>query len=117
MIGSRWADCCSARWIGRVKQALGFPEEQWRTHASPIIERYANFVHLLPASENHHHRGAGGLFRHGLEVAYWSLLGAEEKVFSWDEAPSRRAQLTPRWRLAVMLAGLCHDVGKPMSDV
>nr|WP_276611704.1 TraI domain-containing protein [Thiorhodococcus mannitoliphagus] len=36
----------------------------------PLIERYAAFAHLLRALETQHHRGAGGLFRHGLEVAF-----------------------------------------------
>lgn len=33
------------------------------------IERYAELVQLLPASESHHHAYAGGMFDHALEMA------------------------------------------------
>ena len=33
------------------------------------------------------------------------------------DAPAERRDLEPRWRLAAGLAGLCHDVGKPVSDL
>ncbi len=38
----------------------------------PLIE-YIRWIHLLPASENHHHNGIGGLLSHSLEVAMISL--------------------------------------------
>ena len=57
--------------VERIRNALGFTREQHEKLLLPVIKRYAEFVHLLPASEAHHHRGAGGLFRHGLEVAFW----------------------------------------------
>jgi hypothetical protein len=83
----------------------------------PVIARYAGFVHLLPASEAHHHRGAGGLLRHGLEVAFHAARAAQGRVFAMDRAPSERRALEPRWLLAACLAGLCHDLGKPVADL
>ena len=47
--------------------ALSLPDDLDQTIVAPVIARYVAFSHLLPASESHHHRGAGGLFRHGLE--------------------------------------------------
>ncbi len=41
----------------------------------PLIE-YIRWIHLLPASENHHHNGIGGLLSHSLEVAMISLKNA-----------------------------------------
>ncbi|KAA3419555.1 TraI domain-containing protein, partial [Streptococcus pneumoniae] len=38
----------------------------------------ARFAHLLPASQSHHHRGAGGLLRHSLEVGLWALPAIHE---------------------------------------
>jgi conjugal transfer pilus assembly protein TraI len=56
--------------IARLQDGLAFTDTRFAALVRPVIERYAAFVHLLPASEAHHHRGAGGLFRHGLEVAF-----------------------------------------------
>ena len=56
--------------ITRIKGILRFTAEDFAETVNPVIENYAAYVHLLPASEAHHHRGAGGLFRHGLEVGF-----------------------------------------------
>lgn len=53
--------------ITSIEQALAMPDSLYQTIAAPVIHRYATYSHLLPASESHHHRGAGGLFRHGLK--------------------------------------------------
>lgn len=82
----------------------------------PCIKGYCDFVHLLPASERDHHRGAGGLFRHGLEVAYITLIESKHKLFDTNKPPSERVDNEPKWHLAGFLAGLVHDVGKPLSD-
>jgi len=100
-----------------LRHTLALPERDFHTIVLPVIERYAAFTHLLPASEAHHHRGAGGLFRHGLEVAYWATLASEGVVFGAGATPRERKEQEPRWRLAVCLAGLLHDIGKPVSDL
>ncbi len=81
------------------------------------IERFAGYAHLLPASQSHHHRGAGGLFRHSLEVGLYALQMARSTLVHADASPKQRREIEPRWQLAVFLAGLCHDAGKPMTDL
>lgn len=103
--------------VERIRNALGFNREQHQELILPVIKRYAEFVHLLPASEGHHHRGAGGLFRHGLEVAFWAAQASEAVIFSMEGSPRERRSNEPRWRLASCFSGLLHDVGKPLSDV
>lgn len=103
--------------IERIRTSLGFTREEHEHLILPVIRRYASFVHLLPASEAHHHRGAGGLFRHGLEVAFWAAQGSESVLFSMAGSPRERRNNEPRWRLASCFAGMLHDVGKPLSDV
>jgi conjugal transfer pilus assembly protein TraI len=103
--------------IGALQDALAFTDERFATLVQPVLSRYAAFVHLLPASEAHHHRGAGGLLRHGLEVACGAAQASQGRVFALDRPPSERRALEPRWHLAAGLAGLCHDLGKPVSDV
>jgi conjugal transfer pilus assembly protein TraI len=103
--------------IARIQQTLGLSNEEFERLMRPVLQNYAEFVHLLPASEAHHHRGAGGLFRHGLEVAFWATQASEAVIFVRDGTPRERRNLEPCWRLAVCLAALLHDLGKPLSDV
>ncbi|MGL5390156.1 MAG: MobH family relaxase, partial [Shewanella sp.] len=69
------------------------------------------------ASEHHHHRGAGGLLRHSLEVAFWAAQAADGIIFVARGTPVEKKQLEPRWRVAAALGGLFHDIGKPVSDL
>lgn len=103
--------------INRIKKTLRFNNEEFNRIVAPVIERYAAYVHLLPASEDHHHRGAGGLFRHGLEVGLWAAQRAGGKEFFIGDTPEDRSKNKPRWQFAAFLGGLLHDVGKPLSDV
>ncbi len=103
--------------LERLQQTLGFPTPAFDRLVQPALTRYAGWVHLLPASEAHHHRGAGGLWRHGLEVALLTVQIAQGRIFGYGEPPARRRELEQRWRLAALLAGLCHDLGKPVTDL
>jgi conjugal transfer pilus assembly protein TraI len=103
--------------IRDLRQAIGLPNDLHNRVIDPVIRRYAEFVHLLPASQQHHHRAAGGLFRHGLEVALLATRATEDVLFSPHETPQRRRDMEPRWRAAAMFAGLTHDCGKPLSDL
>ena len=103
--------------IGKIRQALGMTQADFDKLVLPVLTRYAEFVHLMPASEAHHHRGAGGLFRHGLEVAFWTTQSSNAVMFSIEGSPLERRNNEPRWRMASCFAGLLHDVGKPLSDV
>ncbi|MEI6423006.1 MAG: MobH family relaxase, partial [Lentisphaerota bacterium] len=103
--------------INAIEHALSLPDDLYQTIAAPVIARYAAFSHLLPASESHHHRGAGGLFRHGLEVAHWATQAAQGCLFATQATPRERKEQELRWRLAVCFAGLLHDIGKPVSDM
>lgn len=103
--------------VSRIQQTLGLSQAESDELLRPVLENYASFVHLLPASEAHHHRGAGGLFRHGLEVAFWATQASEAIIFVRDGTPRQRREQEPCWRFAVCLAALLHDLGKPLSDV
>jgi hypothetical protein len=74
-------------------------------------------VHLLPASEGHHHAYPGGLLRHGLETAEAALSISESRLFSnATDTPAVRHGHEPRWRIALLYGALSHDLGK-LEDV
>lgn len=103
--------------IDRLKRTVPASHLDFDKTYMRAIEAYASFVHLLPASESHHHRGTGGLFRHGLEAGLYGAMNASRLMFVLDEVPSKRRVLEPIWRFAAFLAALSHDIGKPISDV
>ncbi len=100
-----------------INEALGLSDDDFDSLLMPIIRNFASFVHLLPSSESHHHRGAGGALRHSLEVAFWSARAAEDIIFCRNSDPSERRKIEPLWRVATCVAGLLHDAGKPIADV
>lgn len=103
--------------IDQLHQASSFSRDEFDALVMPAILRYASYVHLLPASESQHHCSQGGLFAHGLEVAFNAALACEGKVFAFDHWPSERDRLVPRWRMCALLGGIIHDMGKPVIDV
>lgn len=104
--------------LDRIRLTSGVGEALWARWYAPVIDHYTAHVHLLPASQSHHHRGMGGLLRHGLEVAFQSLRLLDTVLVGGSEetASARRAAL-PRWQYAAFLAGLLHDIGKPITDM
>tara|TARA_R110001583_G_scaffold1028_1_gene8885 strand:+ start:6080 stop:6451 length:372 start_codon:yes stop_codon:yes gene_type:complete len=71
-----------AELIQKIRYTLNLNEREFNRLLRPVLHNYAEYVHLLPASESHHHRGAGGLFRHGLEVAAWAAQSAEGAILA-----------------------------------
>jgi hypothetical protein len=88
-----------------------------RELAARVLERLRGLVGDLPASADHHHRTAGGLFQQSLAVAVKMLEEFEGHIImerkpdgSVDSFQSARNR--PRWQYASFLAALCHDLGK-----
>ena len=103
--------------LRRLQDGVGMTDTDYRELVLPVVRRLAAFVHLLPASEAHHHRGSGGLLRHSLEVGFLAAQASMRHVFALDREPKDRYHLEPRWRVASGLAGLLHDIGKPVADL
>lgn len=103
--------------IDRIADSAMATPPLFRAHYLAATQRFAGFAHLLPASQSHHHRGAGGLLRHALEVGLWALQSADRVLMNTAISPHQRREMEPRWQLAVFLAGLCHDAGKPATDL
>lgn len=103
--------------VSKIERALGMTDKDFERLVKPTLFKFAEYVHLLPASEHHHHRGAGGLLRHSLEVAFFATRSSEGVIFEQDNTPGGITQGEPRWRLAAFLSGLLHDSGKPITDM
>ncbi|WP_144402092.1 MobH family relaxase [Geoalkalibacter subterraneus] len=103
--------------ISQIREAMRSGGEIFDKFYMPMLRRYAAFVHLLPASESHHHRGAGGLLRHGLEVALWSVQASDRVMFGHNLTAAERKKVLPRYEMATFIAGLTHDLGKPIADM
>ena len=103
--------------LAAYQRMTGLSPEEFDDLLLPTIERFAGIAHLLPASQSHHHRGAGGLLQHSLEVARNAAQFTLSAVFVPFGTPLERRTMEPRWRMVAALAGLLHDAGKPFSDV
>ncbi len=105
--------------IDKIYQVCRYDSEHFDTHYMPIITRYAEIVHLLPASQNHHHRDAGGLFRHGLEVGLYALNTITNFEFglTLTKEGAARHKTAPRWDLGCFINGMGHDLPKAITDM
>jgi hypothetical protein len=104
-----------ANWLCRLRDAYGAEESTFERDIGSVVERYAQFVHLLPATRDSHFRHAGGLFRMGAEIAFYALQASDGAIFSGRQTLSARSTLEPRWRYAAFLAGLCSELHRPLS--
>ncbi len=103
--------------LEKIRFLSGMRDDEFNQLYLDVIRGLAGYLHLLPASETHHHRGVGGLFRHTLEVSLFALQRANGTQLTETDDPSWRHISTPRWNYAAWLCGLFHDCGKPFSDV
>lgn len=106
-----------AELIRAIETAVPLSEEEKDLYLFPVIRRLAGYVHLLPASQAHHHNGRGGLFFHSLDVGLRSVRMARRRIHDLESDQKRRYQNKGRWYLAICIAGLLHDVGKAVTDM
>ena len=103
--------------IGRIRLCFGLARADFDRDIQPIIERYAAYVHLLPATADNFFSAPGGMLRLGLEVAFFSLQGTDAHIFSGRATISERRQMEPRWRVATFIGGLCCEVHRLLSHM
>lgn len=103
--------------MDKLEIQSGLSPEEFENYLEPILIAYAELVHLLPASEHHHHNTPGGLLRHGLETACFMLDWMVMTKFDHELTPGDASKRLRRWYVAGIIAALFHDAGKPLTDV
>jgi conjugal transfer pilus assembly protein TraI len=103
--------------IDRIRLAFGIDRQTFDADVLKLIGRYADYVLTLPASPDSYFSGPNGLFRLGLEVALFSLQGADAHIFSGRATISTRRELEPKWRLATFIGGLCCGLDRPLAHL
>jgi len=103
--------------IARIRLCFGIDRESFDSDVQPLLQQYAAYVHLLPATADNYFSTPGGLLRLGLEVAFFSLQGTDAHIFAGRSTISARRQLEPRWRQATFIGGLCCEVHRVLSHI
>jgi len=67
--------------LARIRLCFGVDQETFARDALALIEAYAGYVHLLPATPDNYFRQPGGLLQLGLEVAFYALQGTDAHIF------------------------------------
>lgn len=95
--------------------ALSHPQFQ-QLYLNPI-QRYAQWVQQLPASETHHHAYHGGMLDHGLELVAYSLKLRQSYLLPTGAAPEDQAAEADAWSAGIAYGALLHDIGKIAVDL
>lgn len=103
--------------LGLLWQQVSMTREMFEHLYQKSIERYAEMVQLLPASESHHHSHLGGMLDHGLEVISFAAKLRQNYALPLNAAPEDQAKQKDAWTAAVIYLALVHDIGKSIVDI
>jgi hypothetical protein len=82
-----------------------------------VIKNYIGYIHMLPASENHHHSSPGGMIVHSIESSVFSQRYSQEHTPESSGMQDLDRDALPVYRYAAWLAAFMHDAGKVLRDV
>jgi len=105
------------RLLEHIWQRTAVSREQFNVLYLAPIERYAELVQEIPASDSHHHAWPGGMLDHGLEVVAYALKLRQSRLLPVGAAPETQAAQNEAWTAAVAYGALLHDIGKLAVDV
>lgn len=102
----------------RTKSQIKITNIEFETHIMPMIKNLVLYIHLLPASELHHHRGNGGLLCHLLEVAKNTALACNHIILNnYKSTSDKRSNENLCWFISLIASSLMHDIGKIIFDI
>jgi conjugal transfer pilus assembly protein TraI len=99
-----------------INELAGLSNAHFNRYYLTAIRHIARFVQQLPASEVHHHAGAGGMLTHTLEVCVAALKIRRSYLLSDTGVAEDIAAKHDHWTYAVFTAALCHDLAKVAVD-
>lgn len=105
------------KYLNLIWQQVSMTQDMYNELYEKPIERYAEMVQLLPASEFHHHAHLGGMLDHGLEVILFAAKLRQNYVLPPNAAPEEQAEQKDAWTAATIYLALVHDVGKSIVDI
>lgn len=91
---------------------LPFSGQQIDDIVMPVLQKMIELVHLIPASETHHHPGIGGCLVHQLECAAAAVKIVKSRTFRNGQTLEENYHNQNRILLVAVLVALTHDVGK-----
>ena len=103
--------------LDRIWQYTALSHAQFTQLYLRPIQRYAEQVQQLPASETHHHAYLGGMLDHGLELVACSLKLRQSYLLPTGAAPEDQAAQTDAWSAGIAYGALLHDIGKIAVDL
>lgn len=105
------------QYIKTIWQNVSMEPQMFNILYKAPIEKYAEIVQLLPASESHHHSHIGGMLDHGLEVMSIATKLRQSYILPQNSAPEEQAKQRDVWTAVVIYAALLHDIGKIAVDI
>jgi len=103
--------------LENIWQRVSLSRQQFNELYRKPLERFAELVQLLPASENHHHAHLGGMLDHGLEIVGYALKIRQSYLLPIGAPPESQSAQAEAWTAAAAYGALLHDIGKIAVDV
>ena len=103
--------------VARLRVKLGMPSEVFEAAARPVIERYAEFVQLLPAAGNGEERVASSLLLQRMRIASRALDYRRGEILPRGAAPEVIGAQMHRWTYAVFIAAMLYDLDTELCGV
>lgn len=103
--------------LARIWELTALSHTQFNQLYLNPIQRYAQWVQQLPASETHHHAYLGGMLDHGLELIAFSLKLRQSYLLPTGAAPEDQAAQADAWSAGIAYGALLHDIGKIAVDL
>ena len=103
--------------FSEIRTLSGVGQSSFDLLYAPAIYAVADHVQHLPASEHHHHSYAGGLMKHILDAAIYSLRLRRGYQLPTGSPPEVIRTLADLYTYVVFCGVLCHDIAKPAVDI
>ncbi|EPA95352.1 MobH family relaxase [Pseudomonas mandelii] len=105
------------RLLEHIWQRTSLSRKQFASLYLAPLERYAELLQQLPASESHHHAYPGGMLDHGLEIVAYALKLRQSYLLPTGTTPEDQVVQAEAWTAAIAYAALLHDIGKVAVDL